>query len=66
MAKEDFDTIPVFYCKNCLSLKIRDVKRIENSEYCDNCGSTEVEQTTIKEWENIYKSRYGHNYLDNY
>lgn len=66
MAKEDFDTIPVFYCKNCLSLKIRDVKRIENSEYCDNCGSTEVEQTTIKEWESIYKSRYGHNYLDNY
>lgn len=63
--KDRYNRIPVFYCKNCLSLKIRDVEHIESSEYCDNCGSTDIEQANIKDWEELYKNKYGHYFLDN-
>lgn len=38
---------PVFYCKHCLSLKIRDAG-LPELLYCDECGSTEVLSTNIK------------------
>lgn len=37
----------VFYCKHCLSLKIRSA---EEQDYCDDCGSTNIEETSIFEW----------------
>lgn len=60
----DYNTIPVFYCKQCLSLKIRDIPILEDSDYCDDCGSTNIEKCSIEEWEALYKSRYGHRFLD--
>lgn len=60
--KEEYNNLPVFYCKNCLSLNI---KLVENSEFCDSCGSTEIETTDIEEWEKLYKKRYNKYYLDN-
>lgn len=45
----------VFYCKHCLSLKIRSA---EEQDYCDKCGSTDIEQTSIFEWEKIYNEKY--------
>jgi len=66
MKTEDYNNEPVFYCKKCLSLKIRDVEHIENSEYCDECGSTEICTTNINDWDSIYVARYGHHYLDRY
>lgn len=65
MDKEGYNKIPIFYCKNCLSLKIRDVEHIENSEYCDRCGSTDIAQTNVREWETLYKNKYGHYFLSN-
>lgn len=38
---------PVFYCKHCLSLKIRDAG-LPELLYCDECGSTEVLSANIK------------------
>lgn len=65
MTKEAYNMEPVFYCRKCLSLKIRDVKHVEDSEYCDECGSTDIGTASIEEWEALYKAKYGHRYLDN-
>lgn len=56
---------PVMYCRNCLSLKIRTVAGMEDADYCDECGSTEISETTIQEWQELYKDKYGHYYLNN-
>lgn len=66
MTKEEFNAEPVFYCRRCLSLKVRDVKHLDNSEYCDECGSTDIEQTSIENWDAMYVKKYGHHYLDKY
>lgn len=66
MMKEEYNNEPVFYCKQCLSLKIRDVEHIDSSEYCDDCGSTNIDTASIEDWEVMYKERYGHHFLDKY
>lgn len=65
-AKVNYDEEPVFYCKDCLSLRIKKYDFIEGSEYCESCGSTDVESTDINSWKEMYKARYGHDYLENY
>lgn len=60
----DYDSIPVFYCKQCLSLKIKGVPSIPGMDYCDECNSTNIEKTTIEEWEKLYEQRYGYKYLN--
>jgi len=62
--KNEYNKEPVFYCKNCLSLKIRNVERVEDSEYCDDCGSTDIGTTSIEEWDAMYVSRYGHHFIN--
>lgn len=57
----DYNKEPVFYCDKCLSLKIRG---IEDCNYCDDCGSTEVKQTSIEEWENLYMQKFGIKYIN--
>ena len=64
--QNQYNEEPVFYCKSCLSLKIRDVPSMENSEFCDECSSTDIGQCSIEEWEEMYINRYGHRYLDSY
>lgn len=61
MTTEDFNAIPVFYCKDCLSLKIIAMDDIDNEEagFCDECGSTDLGQATIEEWQAMYKEKYG-------
>lgn len=62
----EYDDEPVLYCKHCLSLNIRNIPKLEDSDYCDKCGSTSIGECSIEEWENLYKSRYGHKYLEEY
>ena len=64
--KEDYNNEPVYYCRRCLSLKIRDVESIENSEYCDDCGSTDIGRTSIEDWDKMYVEKYGHHLTDKY
>lgn len=54
----------VLYCKNCLSLRIMDIENIENSDFCDKCGSTSIGETSIEEWEKLYLNKYGHKFLE--
>ena len=64
--KQNYNEEPVFYCKSCLSLKIRSVPNMEDSEFCDECSSTDIGQCSIEEWEKMYLERYGHRYLETY
>lgn len=62
----DYNAIPVFYCKHCLSLNIKTVDESIDTEYldfCANCGSTEIGQTDIHTWEKMYEQKYGKNFL---
>lgn len=54
---EDYNSEPVYYCKNCLSLKIMVLG--EYSEYCDDCGNTDIATTDIETWREMYKDKYG-------
>ena len=60
LSKEDYNNEPVYYCTQCLSLRIRS---LEDMEYCDKCGSTNIEQTHIEEWEQMYEKKYNSKYL---
>ena len=59
----DYNDEPVFYCKDCLSLKIKTVVEGLDLDYCDECGGTDIEQTHIEEWKKLYKKRYGFDFL---
>lgn len=56
-----YNDIPVHYCTECLSLKVRVYN--EDMDYCEECGSTAIEKTHISEWEKKYEEKYKQNYL---
>ena len=39
---------------------------MQDSDYCDECGSTDIGQCSIEEWEKKYIEMYGHPYLEEY
>ena len=41
------------------------VAGMEDTCYCDDCGSTNIEKTSIDEWEDLYKERHGFSQLNN-
>ena len=64
LSKEIYNSIPVFYCKQCLSLRIKGIPGNDNMDFCDECNSTNIQQTDIFTWEQMYRERYGKNYLN--
>lgn len=62
--KQQYTEEPVYYCTKCLSLKIRSVDDDKDSDYCDNCGSTEVSTTDIYTWQEKFQQAYGYNFLE--
>lgn len=63
--KEQYNNEPVYYCKNCLSLKVKTVLVDSGLDFCEECGSTDIEQAHIEEWRKLHKDRYGFDYLLN-
>lgn len=63
--KEEFNKEPVHYCKQCLSLKVMRVAGMDDAVYCDECGSTDIEEASIEEWEALFQKKYGFKYLEN-
>ena len=66
MIEQDYNSEPVFYCKHCLSLNIKSVVDSTDTDYldfCDECGSTEIDKTDIFTWEKMYEQKYGRNFL---
>lgn len=59
---EEYNEEPVIYCKDCLSLRIME---IGGTALCDDCGSTEFEEANIRDWEKLFESKYGYNFLNN-
>lgn len=60
--KAEYNKEPVHYCTHCLSLRIL---KVNDFDYCDNCGSTDIDKCTIEEWENKYIKHYGHKFIKN-
>ncbi len=60
----EYNKEPVMYCKHCLSLRILGVQGVEDLDYCDECGNTDIGELDIHTWENMYKERYGVEYLN--
>lgn len=59
--KEEYNNIPVHYCKNCLSIKINGE---EECDYCEDCGGTNIDQCHISEWEEMFIKKNGYRYLE--
>ena len=59
----EYDKEPVYYYTRCLSLEIK--ADIADYSYCNKCGSTRIETTSIFEWERMYEARYGCKFLEN-
>lgn len=53
---EEYNAIPVVYCKNCLSLKILVLN--DKVDYCDECGCTDTVSTDIETWREMYEKKY--------
>lgn len=60
--QNDYDSEPVYYCANCLSLSIRYEETID-SDCCKDCGGTNIKEALPEEWEKMYKKKYGHEYV---
>lgn len=57
----EYNSVPVKYCKRCLSLRIM---TLNGMDYCDHCGDTDIEESTIEEWEKLYIAKYGDKFLN--
>ena len=64
LPKEVYDAIPVFYCKQCLSLRIKELPGGGNVDFCDDCNSTNIATADIFTWEQLYEQRYGNKYIN--
>lgn len=53
---DKYEDEPVFYCSKCTSLRILSIVGT-NICYCDKCGSTEVVEGNIKDWEKKVEER---------
>jgi len=63
MTKEDYDNEPVYYCKQCLSLNIRQFPNLPDRWYCGDCGTSETAEASFDEWKEMYRKRYGHDFI---
>jgi len=62
MTKEEYNEVPVYYCKHCLSL---DIRALDKYDYCNNCGNTHIGVALIDNWERLYENRYGEKLINN-
>lgn len=54
---DEYNAEPVHYCTHCLSLRVKILDSYV--DYCDNCGSTDIEETDIFTWQDMYRKRFG-------
>lgn len=58
MEEKGYNEEPVYYCKRCLSLNIRQIPSMKSMDYCDDCGAVNIGTASIEEWSALYKERY--------
>ena len=54
--RSKYDEDPVYYCKDCMSLRI---KRVAGQDYCDECGNADIGKMDIEDWLKAKEERYG-------
>lgn len=54
----EYNDEPVYYCKNCLSLRIESFVNSEDL-LCATCGRTDIETTDVFTWREMWKNKYG-------
>lgn len=59
----DSNEEPVFYCEECLSLRILSLEDTDTL-YCDTCGNTSINSCSIEEWDKKYQEKYNHPYIN--
>lgn len=59
---DKYDSEPVRYCSRCYSLKIRYEEAL-GIECCADCGCSDILETSIENWEEKYRQRYGHQFV---
>lgn len=57
LSKEEYNSIPVYYCKHCGSLAVMAMPGFVN-DYCDKCGSTDIGKASIEVWLDLQKTVY--------
>ena len=57
----DYDSEPVRFCARCYSLKVKYDEEMD-SEYCADCGSSDILELPFEAWEQKYEKRYGHKF----
>ena len=60
--KQEYDNEPVWFCRDCLSLKI--IKIDDKQCFCDICGNMNISETDIKTWQKLYENKYKHKFLE--
>lgn len=63
LTKEDYNAIPVHYCVDCGSLRIRRLPYLGGC-YCDHCGSGYISKASIESWLHLQKTKYKPIYRD--
>lgn len=63
--EENYNDIPVYYCRDCLSLKIGSIVASQIVDYCMDCGSTNIDSTHINNWETLYEDKYKTKFISN-
>lgn len=61
--QDDYNNVPVTYCKTCLSLHVKEIANPDVA-YCVDCGNTDLEKAHIHEWEDLYEEKYGERFLN--
>jgi len=51
----------VLYCKRCLSLAIMSEY---DTDYCKECGCTDIGSTSIEHWQEMYEEKYHKKYIE--
>ena len=59
----DYDDDPIKYCPRCLSIKVK-YEESQDTEYCGDCGCTDIVECSFEEWEKKYERRYGHKFVE--
>jgi len=55
--KEEYNAIPVYYCKLCGSLRIMGEPGVIE-DYCDDCGSTDIGKASIEGWLYLQETKF--------
>ena len=52
-SKDNYNDDPVYYCRRCLSLNIKEMPFVKGGGYCADCNNADIGTTSIEEWEEM-------------